>query len=38
MLGLLFERFPRIGLPDPAVVEWRGFGFRGPINLPVILN
>ena len=38
MLEMLFERFPRISLPDPAVVEWRGFGFRGPINLPVILN
>ena len=38
MLELLFERFPAIALPDPEVVQWRGFGFRGPINLPVILN
>lgn len=38
MLEMLFERFPNIALPDPEVVQWRGFGFRGPINLPVILN
>lgn len=38
MLEMLFERFPGITLPDPEVVQWRGFGFRGPINLPVILN
>lgn len=38
MLPMLFERFPRMTLPDPSVVQWRGFGFRGPINLPVRLN
>ena len=38
MLPLLFERFPNMSLPDPSVVKWRGFGFRGPINLPVILG
>lgn len=38
MLPLLFERFPNMRLPDPSVVQWRGFGFRGPINLPVTLN
>jgi cytochrome P450 len=38
MLEMLFERFPKMSLPDPEVVQWRGFGFRGPINLPVILN
>jgi cytochrome P450 len=38
LLPMLFERFPNITLPDPDVVEWRGFGFRGPINLPVVLN
>ncbi|MBY4891818.1 cytochrome P450 [Rhodobacteraceae bacterium N5(2021)] len=37
MLPKLFERFPNMDLPDPSVVEWRGFGFRGPINLPVRL-
>ena len=38
MLPMLFERFPDMTLPDPEVVQWRGFGFRGPINLPVRLN
>lgn len=38
MLQTLFERFPDMTLPDPAVVQWRGFGFRGPINLPVKLG
>ena len=38
MLPLLFERFPNMTLPDPAAVQWRGFGFRGPINLPVRLS
>lgn len=38
MLPALFERFPNMHLPDPDIVQWRGFGFRGPINLPVILN
>jgi len=38
MLPALFERFPNMTLPDPQAVKWRGFGFRGPINLPVTLN
>ena len=38
LLPMLFERFPNMTLADPAVVKWRGFGFRGPINLPVELN
>ncbi len=38
MLPMIFERFPNISLPDPDAVRWRGFGFRGPINLPVMLN
>lgn len=38
MLEMLFERFPDMTLPDPQAVMWRGFGFRGPINLPVVLN
>jgi len=38
ILPLLFDRFPDIRLPDPDAVTWRGFGFRGPINLPVELN
>jgi len=38
MMPMLFERFPNMKLPDPEAVKWRGFGFRGPINLPVTLN
>jgi cytochrome P450 len=35
MLPMLFERFPGMTLPDPEAVIWRGFGFRGPVVLPV---
>ncbi len=38
MLPILFDRFPRMTLPDPNAVIWRGFGFRGPVTLPVALN
>ncbi len=38
MLPLLFERFPDMRLVDPEKVLWRGFGFRGPTSMPVILN
>lgn len=38
MLPMIFERFPKMQLPDPESVKWRGFGFRGPINLPVLLQ
>lgn len=38
MLPILFDRFPNMSLPDPDAVIWRGFGFRGPINMPVLLN
>ncbi len=38
MLPLLFDRFPDMSLPDPEQVIWRGFGFRGPIQIPVLLN
>ena len=38
MLPILFDRFPDMELPDPSVVRFRGFGFRGPVNLPVRLN
>jgi cytochrome P450 len=37
-LPLLFERFPNMTIPDPSAVIWKGFGFRGPIQLPVRLN
>lgn len=35
ILPMIFDRFPNISLPDPESVKWRGFGFRGPINLPL---
>jgi cytochrome P450 len=38
LLPMLFERFPNMKLPDPSVVRWHGFGFRGPLNLPVLLQ
>ena len=37
-LPMIFERFPNMRLVDPQAVVWRGFGFRGPINLPVRLQ
>jgi cytochrome P450 len=37
MLPILFDRFPNMRLPDPEKVIWRGFGFRGPITIPVEL-
>ena len=38
LLPMLFDRFPNMQLPEPQHVVWRGFGFRGPINLPVLLK
>ena len=38
MLPLIFDRFPNMELVTPEDVVWKGFGFRGPINLPVTLN
>lgn len=38
LLPMIFERFPNIELVDPQSVVWQGFGFRGPINLPVRLG
>ena len=38
LLPMLFERFPAMSLPDPTIVRWHGFGFRGPLNLPVLLQ
>ncbi|MCA0872464.1 cytochrome P450 [Seohaeicola saemankumensis] len=38
MLPMLFDRFPNMRLPDPAQVRFYGFGFRGPLQLPVILD
>ncbi len=38
MLPMLFDRFPNMSLPDPSQVVFSGFGFRGPLSLPVTLN
>lgn len=38
LLPMLFDRFPNMSLPDPDSVRWHGFGFRGPLNLPVLLQ
>lgn len=37
-LPALFDRFPNLSLPDPDAVIWKGFGFRGPVTLPILLN
>lgn len=37
-LPVLFDRFPNLSLPDSDAVIWRGFGFRGPVTLPLLLN
>jgi cytochrome P450 len=38
MLPILFDRFPNMTIPDTKDVIWRGFGFRGPVQIPVLLN
>lgn len=38
MLPVLFDRFPDMEIPDRDAVIWRGFGFRGPIQIPVLLK
>lgn len=38
LLPMIFDRFPKIELVDPKSVVWQGFGFRGPLNLPVRLG
>ena len=37
-LPRLIKKFPDMALTDPQKVVWSGFGFRGPLNLPVVLN
>ncbi len=37
MLPMLFDRFPDMQLASAEDVVWSGFGFRGPLNLPVRL-
>ena len=38
LMPVLFDRFPHMSLPDPSLVTFRGFGFRGPTCLPVRLG
>jgi len=38
LLPMLFDRFPNMQLENEHDVVWRGFGFRGPVNLPVRLQ
>ncbi|WP_400082241.1 cytochrome P450 [Yoonia sp. R78084] len=38
MLPILFDRFPDMEIPDTDAVIWRGFGFRGPVQIPVLLK
>ena len=37
-LPMLFDRFPNMKLADPETVKFSGFGFRGPLSLPMTLN
>ncbi|MDG2339887.1 MAG: cytochrome P450 [Paracoccaceae bacterium] len=38
LLPMLFDRFPNMELRSADDVIWSGFGFRGPLNLPVYLS
>ena len=38
MLPMLFDRFPNMRIPNHDDVIWRGFGFRGPVQMPVLLQ
>jgi cytochrome P450 len=38
VLPMLFDRFPDMTLADPNAVVWSAFGFRGPMNLPVLFR
>lgn len=37
-LPMLFDRFPNMTLANPEAVKFHGFGFRGPLSLPMTLN
>ena len=37
LLPRLFEKFPNLAFDPSQPVEWRGFGFRGPICMSVLL-
>ena len=38
MLPLLFEKFPNMSILNLDDVIWRGFGFRGPTQIPIKLQ
>lgn len=38
LIPMMFDKFPNMRLVDPETVVWKGFGFRGPLNLPVRLT
>lgn len=38
LLPMLADRFPNMSLPDPDAVKFWGFGFRGPLSLPIRLQ
>ena len=38
VMPMLFDRFPDMYLPEPDKVVFWGFGFRGPLSLPVRLQ
>ena len=38
MLPMLFDRFPKMSIPDTEQVIWQGFAFRGPVQIPIQLN
>jgi len=38
MLPMLFDRFPNMRIPEPTDVIWSGFAFRGPVQMPVLLQ
>ena len=38
MLPILFDKFPNMSIPNRHDVIWRGFGFRGPTQIPIRLQ
>lgn len=38
VLPMLFDRFPKMSLPDPSAAIFGGFAFRGLLTMPVRLN
>ena len=38
MLPILFDKFPNMSIPNRDDVIWRGFGFRGPTQIPISLQ